>query len=187
MIGTNSSYSCIYPLVQKELNLSMAEYVTDTYIYNTTYEDCYSISYHFEEKKGILTPGLFELLHRKYEKSDLLLETLYSDTEDKLCCTIKRPETLTEAFNHFEKGQYSQFTKRQKFIIVNFINKHFSRVSTNKRDEITAILFKDPEYRDWLSKKLNYKFKESDELGSLPVIYDEVFDPSMINAGEYAI
>lgn len=171
----NKSKTYVYPLVHYSLGLSMFSNLDNTYVYNSTVDNVYTLVYEFEEEQRINNSiNFIKNVDLKLKESALLVDIEESDDKTQIAYIINIPPNLQESFDLFKAGLYSKLPEKAKYQIVDF-NKRYYPSHRDITSNIASILFKNPEYRERLSQDIGYNIPEEVELSSKPVMKSETF------------
>lgn len=177
---SNKSNTYVYPVIFNDFKLTLEENVLDTYMYNDTAQDSYTIVYGFNENSSILEGSKLVRLNQRFVDSEYLLDIQESDDCTKIAYVMKRPPYLEKLFNNFDESRYSKIDDSHKYIIINHLNRYYSYYpDVIKR--VNSILFNDPTYRKELSEELGYDIPEEVELSSKIDVSLETYNLELLN------
>lgn len=177
---SNKSKTYVYPVIFREFNLLLDSNVVNTYLYNNTVPDSFTIVYKFDENSSILEGSKLVQIEKSLRDYKHLLGVIESEDASKIAYIIKRPKHLTPLFHSFEQGNFSKIPEKFKYTVVKHLNRYYKAFPEAIAD-ISSILFKDPAYRERLSEELGYQLSEEMELSSKPDKELETFDVESLN------
>lgn len=172
-VEVNRSKTYLLPLICEYVDIKPPyfKYLQNTYLYDSEgkYSNCFFIEHYIDFRSPDLT---------KYEH-DLIDNQLYIKSYDlnknKTVHVFKFPEEYIKEYNHYEKGEYSQFGVDAKELILNFYT-HILNGNIKQSEillKLKQILYKEDILRRKLEKELSVLggpkivLEESAELGEI--------------------
>lgn len=174
----NKSKSYLLPLISDDVKLEYINELVNTYTYVEGFSDeIIGLLYNFQPD--------YNFFKNKYQGFIIYEEYLFNhplyidkiDVDNKVLYIFKIPEKYSYDYNKFIRGKYSEIREENKFKILNFLT---SKFKGNQKiiNDIEGILFKNPEIKHNLEKKLAVTISDSSELSSIIDKNVETFEVS---------
>lgn len=184
----NLSKTYLLPLISEMIGIEseFIDYLENTYIFDGTgeHKDCIFVRHEFDFKNPEFTAYEHRLVNNPY-----FIKCI--DIKDEVVYVFKYPEEYMPEYNHFIKGEYSQFGEDAKKLILHFWTVMYGKTASgiNAILKMRQILYKDKKLKQEIEELLSSDdcriiLSDDAELGDVMLVENETFNSDVeVNGG----